>query len=202
MYECAVGCGCGTLLQNRDFAAILGYFTRFEISKKLFVVGLGTLWAIWNNAKIISKVLGTLKKVYFILVKIAIFHNFLIFYVIPKIYGPIIFGEGVCSRLSFQFRNFKHNMKEIKNHVWSSGYFGQFLNHQKLKFQFYVINLREYWNCLTFASFHVEFTEFYEVNICIKLHTDLKLWNSRYWDEQQIKINANLRLTQTFQVLR
>ena len=35
-----------TLLQNRDFAAISGYFTRFEISKKLFVVGLGTLLAI------------------------------------------------------------------------------------------------------------------------------------------------------------
>ena len=78
-----------TVLQNRKFAAISGYFTKFEISKKLFVIGLLTLLAIWNNAKINSELLGTLGKFYLKFDKIAVFHNFLIFYAIPKKFGQI-----------------------------------------------------------------------------------------------------------------
>ena len=77
------------MLQNRKFAAISGYFTKFEISKKVFVIGLLTLLAIWNNAKINSELLGTLEKFYLKFDKIAVFHNFLIFYAIPKKFGQI-----------------------------------------------------------------------------------------------------------------
>ena len=85
------------MLQNREFAAISGYFTTFEISKKLFVVGLGTLWAIQNNVIIICKVLGTSKKIYLKFGEIAVFHNFLIFYVIPKNFGPMLTEVWLCT---------------------------------------------------------------------------------------------------------
>ena len=85
-----------TVLQNREFAAISGYFTTFEISKKLFVVGLGTLWAIQNNVIIICKVLGTSKKIYLKFGEIAVFHNFMIFYLIPKNFGPMFLEVKTC----------------------------------------------------------------------------------------------------------
>ena len=84
------------MLQNHDFAAISGYFTRFEISKKLFVVGLGTLWAIQNNVIIICMVLGTSKKIYLKFGEIAVFHNFMIFYLIPKNFGPMFLEVKTC----------------------------------------------------------------------------------------------------------
>ena len=112
------------MLQNRKFAAISGYFTKFEISKKLFVIGLLTLLAIWNNAKINSEPLGTLGKFYLEFDKIAVFHNFLIFYVIPKNYGLMSTEVVSCVRVylfnlgcwnTFKVKTFRHEPPNFLN---------------------------------------------------------------------------------------
>ena len=94
--DISMGCSLPTVLQNRKFAAISGYFINFEISKKLFLVGLVTFLTIWNNARIIHKAFGTSKKIYFKFGEIAVFRNFLIFYVIPKNFEAMFFEVRSC----------------------------------------------------------------------------------------------------------
>ena len=85
------------MLHISNLVCVRFIMTQFKIPNQIKTKTAGTHLAIWNSAKIIFKVLGSLKKVYLKFDKIAVFHNFLIFYVIPKNFGPMLTEVWWCT---------------------------------------------------------------------------------------------------------